>query len=402
MSAMIEPFILAVPDADLEDLRARLRATRWPEPATHPGQGVALERLQERCARWAHGYDWRATERSLNAVPQFITTIDGLRIHFLHARSSSRRLPAGPHARLAGQRRGVPRRPAAAHRRRLRLRRPSLPGYGLSGKPTNRLGRSRIARAWATLMARLGYARYGAQGTDWGTSVGASLGQQDREHVAGIHLMPPLAPTATMGRQADDDTGYSTQHRTRPQTVGYALTDSPAGLAAWIGEKLGSWSDPRTPIPEHRILDTLMLFWLTRTAASSARLYWESLGDVTRWLNGPLEPGDRVDAPTGCTLFPHELQRPTATRPPHASRTSFTGASPSAADTSPRSSSPTRSRPSSRLLRARPLTARCGARRVLAHRRSVIEPLAREAPRSREAPARPPEGPRGHTRYLIL
>ena len=122
--------------------------------------------------------------------------------------------------------------------------------------------------------------------------------------------MPPLAPTAAQGRQADHDAGYSTQHRTRPQTVGYALTDSPAGLAAWIGEKLDSWTDPRTPIREDRILDALTLYWLSRTAASSARLYWESLGDVTRWLEGPLEPGDRVHVPAGCTIFPYELQRP--------------------------------------------------------------------------------------------
>ena len=313
MAAMIEPFNLAVPEAELEDLRARLRATRWPEPATDPRQGVALERLQERCERWVEDYDWRATERRLNAAPQFTTTIDGLRIHFLHARSP--RADAFPLVLTHGWPGSVvefldvlPLLTEAGFHCVV----PSLPGYGWSGKPTEPgWGVARIARAWAALMARLGYARYGAQGTDWGTSVSASLGQQDREHVAGIHLMPPLAPTAAAGRQADDDAGYSTQHRTRPQTVGYALTDSPAGLAAWIGEKLDSWTDPRTPIREDRILDTLTLYWLSRTAASSARLYWESLGDVTRWLEGPLEPDDRVDAPAGCTIFPHELQRPT-------------------------------------------------------------------------------------------
>jgi pimeloyl-ACP methyl ester carboxylesterase len=311
--ARVLPLTLAIPEAELEELRARLRATRWPEPATDPRQGVALDRLQERCARWAEGYDWRATERRLNAVPQYTTTIDGLRIHFLHARSP--RSDAFPLVLTHGWPGGVvefldalPLLTEAGFHCVV----PSLPGYGWSGKPTEPgWGVARIARAWAALMARLGYARYGAQGTDWGTSVSASLGRRDREHVAGIHLMPPLAPTAAAGRQADDDAGYSTQHRTRPQTVGYALTDSPAGLAAWIGEKLDSWTDPRTPIPEDRILDTLMLYWLPRTAASSARLYWESLGDVTRWLEGPLDPDDRVDAPAGCTIFPHELQRPT-------------------------------------------------------------------------------------------
>ena len=140
--------------------------------------------------------------------------------------------------------------------------------------------------------------------------------------------MPPLAPTAAA--QGDDDAGYSTQQRTRPQTVGYALTDSPTGLAAWIGEKLDAWTDPRTPIPEDRVLDTLMLYWLPRTAASSARLYWESLGDVTRWLEGPLEDSDVVDAPAGCTIFPHELQRPTRDEAAKRFTTSATGASPRA------------------------------------------------------------------------
>ena len=308
---MIEPFNLAVPEAELEDLRARLRATRWPEPATDPRQGVALERLQERCVRWVD-HDWRATERRLNAVPQFTTTIDGLRIHFLHARSP--RAGAFPLVLTHGWPGSVvefldvlPLLTEAGFHCVV----PSLPGYGWSGKPTEPgWGVARIARAWAALMARLDYARYGAQGTDWGTSVSASLGQQDRERVAGIHLMPPLAPTTAAGRQADDDAGYSTQHRTRPQTVGYALTDSPAGLAAWIGEKLDSWTDPRTPIREGRVLDTLTLYWLSRTAASSARLYWESLGDVTRWLEGPLGPGDRVDAPAGCTIFPLRAPAP--------------------------------------------------------------------------------------------
>jgi len=261
MAAMIEPLTLTVPDAELEDLRARLRATRWPEPATDPRQGVALERLQERCARWAEDYDWRATERRLNTAPQFTTTIDGLLIHFLHARSP--RPGAFPLILTHGWPGSI-----VEFLDVLPLLTetgfdcvvPSLPGYGWSGKASEPgWGVARIARAWAVLMARLGYARYGAQGTDWGTSVSASLGRQDREHVAGIHLMPPLAPTTGGARQADDDAGYSTQQRTRPQTVGYALTDSPAGLAAWIGEKLDSWTDPRTPIPEDRILDTLML-----------------------------------------------------------------------------------------------------------------------------------------------
>ena len=308
---MIESFVLDVAEAELEDLRRRLRETRWPEPATDPRQGVALRGLQQRCARWADDYDWRATERRLNAVPQFTTSVDGLRIHFLHARS--RRPDAFPLVLTHGWPGSV-----AEYLDVLPLLTeagfdcvvPSLPGYGWSGKPTRPgWGVSRIAEAWATLMSQLGYTRYGAQGTDWGTSVSASLAQLDREHVVGIHLMPPLAPMAA-GSRSDEEDGYSTQQRTRPQTVGYGLTDSPAGLAAWIGEKLDTWSDPGTPIPERRILDTFMLYWLPRTATSAARLYWESSDDVTRWLRGPLRAGDRVDAPTGCSVFPYELQRP--------------------------------------------------------------------------------------------
>jgi len=309
---MVKPFTLAVPEAELDDLRARLRATRWPEPATDPAQGVALADLQDLCAYWADGYDWRATEARLNATPQFRTEIDGLRIHFLHVRSGAP--DAFPLVLTHGWPGSVVEfldalEPLTAAGFDCVV--PSLPGYGWSDKPAEPgWGVERIARTWAVLMGRLGYDRYGAQGSDWGTSVSAALGQQDPERVAGIHLMPPLAPTGSATRQADDDAGYSTQQRTRPQTIGYALVDSPVGLAAWITEKLLAWMDPRSPVTRDRILDNLMLYWLPGTAASSARLYWESLGDVTRWLQGPLQPRDVVHAPTGCTIFPYELQRP--------------------------------------------------------------------------------------------
>jgi epoxide hydrolase len=324
----ITPIHRAVPEHELDDLRARLHATRWPERATHPAQGVDLEELQALCEYWADHYDWRRAEDRLNSIGQFNTIIDGLGIHFLHARSDD------PHALPLVLTHGWPGsviefleviRPlndAGFH-----CVVPSLPGYGWSDKPAEvGWGVERIARAWAALMARLGYDRYGAQGSDWGTSVSASLGQLDFEHVVGIHLMPPLAPPdpATLGdltereQQALDaidrgraqESGYSTMHRTRPQTIGYALTDSPAGLAAWITEKLMSWTDPRSELSRDAILDNLMLYWLPRTGASSARLYWESLADVARWLEGPLERRDLVDAPAGCTVFPYELQRP--------------------------------------------------------------------------------------------
>jgi epoxide hydrolase len=363
---MIEPFQPAVPESELDDLRTRIRATRWPESETDPSQGVALAELQALCAYWADGYDWRRAEAGLNAVEQFRTTIDGLAIHFLHARS-----PRADAFRLILTH-GWPGSViefldvlAPLTRAGFHCVVPSLPGYGFSDKPAEPgWGVERIARAWAALMARLGYERYGAQGTDWGTSVTASLAQQDGAHVAGIHLMPPLAPPdpATLDditepeqaaldalrRGADNDAGYSTQHRTRPQTIGYALTDSPAGLAAWITEKIRNWTDPRSELSRDAVLDNLMLYWLPRTGASSARLYWESLADVARWLEGPLEPRDLVHASTGCTIFPYELQRPSWRWPRDDSPTSATGTNPTAAATSPPGSNPRSSPPRSR------------------------------------------------------
>ncbi len=327
-SHAVTPFHLEVPNDDLDDLRARLRRTRWPEPATDPTQGVDLNELQALCTYWIDRYDWRRTEEWLNTVGQFRTTIDGLAIHFVHARSSDPNalplvLTHGWPGSIVEFREVIePLNEAGFH-----CVVPSLPGYGWSDKPAGAgWGIQRTARAWATLMARLGYHRYGAQGTDWGTSVSASLGQQDPNHIVGIHLMPPLAPPDpstfgdltdaeqktldTIKQGAENDSGYSTMHRTRPQTIGYTLTDSPAALAAWIGEKFTTWSDPRSELSPDALLDNLMFYWLPSTGASSARLYWESLHEVARWLEGPLEPRDRVDAPAGCTVFPYELQRP--------------------------------------------------------------------------------------------
>jgi epoxide hydrolase len=326
--ADIAPFRLAISEDELDDLRSRLRATRWPERETDPQQGTALDELQALCAYWADGYDWRRAEARLNAAGQFRTAIDGLGIHFLHARSDDE--DALPLILTHGWPGSViefldvlePLTEAGFH-----CVVPSLPGYGWSDKPAESgWGVERVARAWATLMQRLGYDRYGAQGSDWGTSVSASLGQQDPAHVVGIHLMPPLAPPDPATRDtlteserqalealalsASRDSGYSAEQRTRPQTIGYSLVDSPAGLAAWITEKLRAWTDPRSNVARDAVLDNLMLYWLPRTGASAARLYWESLDDVSRWLEGPLQPGDLVDAPTGCTVFPYELQRP--------------------------------------------------------------------------------------------
>jgi epoxide hydrolase len=206
---------------------------------------------------------------------------------------------------------------------------PSLPGYGFSDKPARTgWGVERIADAWAVLMARLGYERYGAQGGDWGTSISACLGQADPGHVAGIHLMPPLAPAdpATFGdlsereraalaaleHAAEWDSGYSREHATRPQTIGYALVDSPVALCAWIIEKFRAWTDcdghPENALTRDELLDNLMLYWLPDTGASAARLYWQSIRQVNAWISG--EARDTVGVPAGCSIFPSELQRP--------------------------------------------------------------------------------------------
>jgi pimeloyl-ACP methyl ester carboxylesterase len=331
----IEPLHLAVPEADLEDLRTRLRRTRWPEPATSPGwaQGVPLDRLRAVCTTWAEDYDWRRIEARLNAIGQFRTTIDGLDIHFLHARSPHPdALPVvmthgwpGSVVEFVAVVDGLtrPEDPADA----FHLVCPSLPGYGFSDKPAaTGWGVERTARAWATLMARLGYRRYGAQGSDWGTTVTTEIAKIDAEHLVGIHVIPPLvapdrhppggltdaerAALAKLDHHGAQDGGYSLLHRTKPQTIGYALTDSPAALCAWIYEKYASWmdcdGDPETVVTREALLDNVMLYWLPGTGASAARLYWESLQKVDAVLSG--ETPDPVGVPTACSVFPAELQ----------------------------------------------------------------------------------------------
>jgi pimeloyl-ACP methyl ester carboxylesterase len=325
----VQEFRIDVPDSRLEDLRARLDRTRWPEPETDPNQGMPLAYMQELCAYWADGYDWRATEARLNALPQFRTEIDGLGIHLIHVRSAN--ADALPLVMTHGWPGSVVEflkviEPLA---RDFHLVCPSLPGYGFSAKPAEPgWGVERIAAAWAELMARLGYNRYGAQGSDWGTSVSAELGRRDPDHVVGLHLVPPLAPPdpatfddlteaenaalAALAHAREWDSGYSREHATRPQTIGYALVDSPAALAAWIIEKFWAWTDhdghPENVLTRDELLDNLMLYWLPGTGASSARLYWESIRKVEEWISGTaVEP---IRIPTACSVFPKELQRP--------------------------------------------------------------------------------------------
>jgi epoxide hydrolase len=337
----VTPFRIEVPQGTLADLRARLAGTRWPEAETVDdwSQGVPLSYLRELCHHWAEDYDWRATERRLNLLPQFRTEVDGLGIHLLHVRSPHP--DAFPVVLTHGWPGSVveflkvirpltdPTAHGGAAADAFHLVIPSLPGFGFSDRPARPgWGVERIAGAWARLMARLGYRRYGAQGGDWGTSVSTAIAQQDPEHVAGIHLTPPLAPPdpatfddltdreraalASLEQAAEWESGYSQEHATRPQTIGYALVDSPAALCAWIVEKFWAWTDHdghlEDVLTRDELLDNLMLYWLPGTGASSARLYWESIRKVNRWISGPVT--DTVAVPTGCSIFPKELQRP--------------------------------------------------------------------------------------------
>ena len=334
-------FRVEVPEAELRDLRERLARTRWPEEETVDdwSQGVPRAYLMELCRYWGEEYDWRATESRLNALTQFREVVDGLGIHFLHVRSPhADALPllithGWPGSIIEFLKVIGPLSDPSAHGGAVadafHVVCPSLPGYGFSDKPAKPgWGIERIAAAWSELMARLGYGRYGAQGSDWGTSISASLAQQDADHVAGIHLTPPLAPPdpetlddltereraalASVEQAAESDSGYSLEQGTRPQTIGYALLDSPAPLCAWITEKFQAWTDCggdlESVLTRDELLDNLMLYWLPRTGASSARLYWESIGQVNEWISGAV--CDTVDVPTGCSIFPKELQRP--------------------------------------------------------------------------------------------
>ena len=328
------PFRVAIPEADLVDLRDRLARTRWPEPETVEdwSQGVPLSYLRELCGYWADGYDWRAFEGRVNRLSQFRTTIDGLAIHFVHARSPY------PNALPLILTHGWPGsfveflKVVEPLRESFHLVIPSLPGYGFSDRP-DRPGWTveRTAAAWAALMASLGYDRYGAGGHDWGTSVTTSLAQQDPTHVAGIHLVPPLAPPdpdtfddltpaeeaaiADLSRGPESEDGYSLEQSTRPQTIGYGLVDSPALLCAWIVEKFRNWSDcdghPENAFTRDELLDNLTLYWLTGTGASAARLYWESFKAVQkRFSSSTSSISDTVTVPTGCSIFPKENPRP--------------------------------------------------------------------------------------------
>jgi epoxide hydrolase len=334
----ITPFRISVSDADLDDLRNRLARTRWPEREPVDGweQGIPLGYVREVCDYWLHTYDWRAREKHLNSVPQFMTTLSGgsdeaLPIHFVHIRSPhADALPlvlthGWPGSTVEFMKVFGPLADPTAHggdaRDAFHVVAPSLPGYGFSGKPTHTgWGVGRVAAAWNELMVRLGYDRYVAQGGDWGAIVTTNIGAQNLGNCIGIHINMPTAfprpedfaaemtaeeqdAVARLTHYQSQDSGYSTQQRTRPQTLGYGLVDSPVGQAAWILEKFKEWTDnngsPEDAISRDELLDNVMIYWLTASGASSARLYRESFGAASGSLTVPV--------PTGISQFPKEI-----------------------------------------------------------------------------------------------
>jgi epoxide hydrolase len=333
-SEAVVKFRLAVPAAALNDLRARLAATRWPEKETLDdwSEGVPVAKMKALANYWRSGYDMRRLERRLNAVPQYRTQIDGLGIHFLHVRS--KHPDALPIILTHGWPGSVveflkvvrPLTDPTAHGGKaedaFHVVVPSLPGYGFSDKPAERgWGLPRIARAWSMLMKRLGYASYVAQGGDWGAGVTTWMAKQHVEGLKAVHLnLPILFPPPLVGEPSPEEkaavaklvaygetgSAYARIQGTRPQTIGYSLSDSPVGQAAWIYEKLAQWSDPNDG-PEHEltgdeILDNIMLYWASNSGASSARLYFESFAtDFSR---------QQLDIPVAVSVFPGELYRP--------------------------------------------------------------------------------------------
>jgi epoxide hydrolase len=337
MGSDVREYRVEVTDAELADLRQRLARARWPEPATVPQweQGVPVEWLRDLCGYWADGYDWRRLEARLNALPQFTTELDGIDVHFIHLRSPHP--DALPLIMTHGWPGSVvefldvigPLADPGPGGEAFHVVCPSLPGFGFSGKPAEPgWGRPRIARAWAELMARLGYDRFGAQGGDWGSGVSSTLAELYPDRLVGIHLnFAPVGPPTPVPDDLTDaerrtladfaeyrewGTGYSLQQATRPQTLGYALIDSPVGQCAWIAEKYWAWSDhdgdPFSALTRDQMLDNVSVYWHTGTAASSARIYWED--GFARPSNRNRAAQQQLHVPVGVSVFPREQIRP--------------------------------------------------------------------------------------------
>ena len=329
----ITPFTINISEEQLTDLRNRINNTRWAEEecVNDWSQGIPLTYVREIADYWANQYDWRKSEQHLNTFDQYQTNINDLDIHYIHQRSPHP--DAYPLIITHGWPGSIvefhkviqplvdPTKHGGKAEDAFHVVCPSLPGYGFSGKPSQSgWGVEKIAETWDQLMARLGYDNYGAQGGDWGAAVTTQIGR-NVGHCDAIHINMPIGrPTPESLQDPTDeeksalegltyyqewDSGYSKQQSTRPQTLGYGLVDSPVGQMAWIIEKFWSWMDcdghPENTLTRDELLDNVMLYWLTASGASSARLYWESFGS----FGG----GDKVEIPTGVASFPKEIIR---------------------------------------------------------------------------------------------
>jgi pimeloyl-ACP methyl ester carboxylesterase len=337
----IRPFKAHIPDSDLADLRQRLARTRWPgkETVADESQGVRLARMQQLVQYWGSEYDWRKGEAKLNALPMFVTEIDGLDIQFIHVRS--RHKNAMPMIMTHGWPGSIfelikaigpltdPTAYGASADDAFHVVVPSLPGFGFSGKPTTPgWGSDHIARAWGTLMERLGYTRFVSQGGDCGSVVSHRMAMQHVKGLIGIHVNMPATVPADIARSLAlgdpapaglspkeknayeklavfyrDNCGYSAMMVTRPQTVGYALADSPSGQAAWMYDKISQWTYsggvPERSLTRDEILDDISLYWLTDSATSSAQIYWEDHSNNFNAVD--------ISLPTAITVFPGEI-----------------------------------------------------------------------------------------------
>jgi pimeloyl-ACP methyl ester carboxylesterase len=347
-STVIRPFRIAVPEKELKELRRRIQATRWPDKETvgDTTQGVQQAKLQALMTYWGSGYDWRKVEAKLNALPEFVTTIDGVDIQFIHVRSKNpNAMPlilthGWPGSPLEFVKAIGPLTDPVAYGGRAEdsfdVVIPAIPGYGFSGRPTELgWGPDRVARAWDVLMKRLGYDHYVSQGGDHGSVISDALAVQKPSGLLAIHVnMPPTIPTelvkgifggdpAPAGLSADERTAYETLSKffarnaaygalmvTRPQTIGYGLCDSPVELAAFMYEKIAEWTysggEPERVLTRDEILDDITLYWLTDTGAASSRFYWENNNNN---FSAAHQKTNQITVPVAVTVFPGEIYR---------------------------------------------------------------------------------------------
>jgi len=338
----VQPFRIDIPQEDVDELNRRLAATRWPAALADDswGRGVPVAYLKELADYWRTQYDWRGAEARLNRFPQFVTEIDGARLHFLHVRSPE--ADARPMIITHGWPGSFtefvdviapltdPRAHGGDPAQAFHLVIPTLPGFGFSGRAEPGWNPRRISRAWAELMHRLGYDSYIAQGGDAGAVISMELGRADAEHVAGVHVNMLMtfpsgdpreladlsesdqARLARMGRFNDELSGYLKLQGTRPQTLAFGLTDSPVGQLAWIVEKYREWTDS-TDVPEDAIsrddlLTIVSIYWFTATAGTSATIYYEDAAAMRDAANG-VRPAP-VTVPVGVAVFPEDIFLP--------------------------------------------------------------------------------------------